>query len=135
MIVTDRLTRVITLKKKLPPQPGQTYVIAWTAPERMTPEELDRWMEKENTRHNGIWLMGFHPDAEEAEGIPEMPIEIESSYAVILMQQLSLVASAARKLKQTGYYKGYSDAELADIQQRDDLAHLHAAAGELSWVR
>jgi len=127
VIVTDRLGRVLTLKSKLPPQGEQTYVIAWTRPHRMSPAQFDRWIERHNEQHAGIWLMGFHPDAEEAEGIPEVPVDIESDYAVILMQRLWLVAEASAKLATTDYYAGYDDDELADIHRRERLADVFAA--------
>jgi hypothetical protein len=122
VIVTDRLGRIQTLKQKLPPQGRQTYVIAWTAPHRMTPAAFDEWVERQNEQHNGVWLMGFHPDAEDEEGIEPVPVEIESDYAVILMQRLEVVAEAAQKLLGTGYYREYSDGELADLHRRDELA-------------
>lgn len=123
VIVTDNLARVASLKRKLPPEPGQTYVIAWTRPWRRSAHGFDDWIETQNLTPNGVWLMGFHPEAEEAEGIPEVPVEIQSDYALILMQQILTVAQAARSLQRTDYYQGYTHAEYAEILRRDEYAH------------
>lgn len=118
VIVTDRLGRVSTLKKELPPELGQTYVVAWTKPWEMTPQAFDQWIEQQNLAHRGIWAMGFHPQADEAEGIEPLPIEIESEYAVILLQRIEMVVAASEKLMGTGYYRGYSKAELEALHAR-----------------
>jgi len=97
-------------------------VIAWTNPGSMTPAQLDRWMGQQNEQHNGIWLMGFHPGAEAEEGIADMPIEIESDYAVILMQRLETVVSASKVLAKSGYYQGYSNVDWQEITRRDECA-------------
>lgn len=140
VIVTDRLSRVASLKRKLPPQPGQTYVIAWTRPWRRSAQGFDDWIEAQNVTPSGVWLMGFHPDAEEAEGIPDVPVEIKSDYALILMQPLAMVVDAARSLaKRTNYYRGYTDAEYDEILRRDEHAHAASdgssvAAGEAAGL-
>jgi hypothetical protein len=127
VIVTDRLDRVASLKTDLPPEAGQTYVIAWTRPWQRSAQAFDEWIDRQNESPSGVWLMGFHPGAEEAEGIPDVPVEIESDYALILMQPLALVVNAARALAtRTGYYQGYTDAEYDEILRRDE--HANAAS-------
>lgn len=135
VILTDRLGRILTLKNKLPPQGDQTYVIAWTRPERMSPEQLERWIERHNEQHGGIWLMGFHPGAEEQDGIPAVPVEIESDYAVILMQRLETVVRAAARLAGTDYYEGYTDAEWQAIAWRGECARDPALRAPLAAGR
>jgi len=122
VIITEYLPRVLSIRNQIPPQGDQTYVIAWTRPERMSAAAFDQWIERHNERHQGIWLMGFHPEAEGEPGIPAVPVEIESDYAVILMQRLDTVAGASDRLKRTGYYEGYTDAEWQAIAWRDECA-------------
>lgn len=61
VIITDRLSRVSEIKRELPPQGRQTYVIAWTAPEQLSAEQLDDWIAQQNETPDGIWLMGATP--------------------------------------------------------------------------
>jgi len=132
VIITEYLPRVLSIRNQIPPQGDQTYVVAWTRPERMSAAAFDQWIERHNERHQGIWLMGFHPDAEGEPGIPDVPVEIESDYAVILMQRLETVAGAADRLKRTGYYEGYTDGEWQAIAWRDECARRAASDGSMA---
>jgi len=120
VIVTDRLGRVAQLKSELPPQGRQTYVIAWTEPEQLSPRQFDGWIADQNKKPNGLWLMGAHPDAEGDDRIPDMPqIYCEQDYAIILLQRLEVVTQASAALGGTGYYDSYSDDEIAEVSKRN----------------
>ena len=118
VIITADLGRAATLKKDIPPQGRQTYVVAWTNPSLLSAEQFDRWIEQQNTIHDGVWLMGFHPDAPDNEAIDVMSIDIDY-YAVILIQRLDVVVQAAAALGKTGYYSDYTEDELHTIYQRE----------------
>jgi len=120
VIITDRIGRVSEIKRELPPQGRQTYVIAWTAPEQMSAEQFDDWIAQQNEEPDGIWLMGAHPDAKDDDRIPALPdIYCDEEYAIILMQRLSVVAQASAALGGTRYYDGYSSDEIAEIGARN----------------
>ena len=78
-----------------------------------------------------LWVMGFHPDDEEHEGMldyeDDAPIEYDTSsllippdeeeiYAMIFIQRLDKLQEAAYKLKPTGYYEAmFKDSEPSHI--------------------
>ena len=62
-----------------------------------------------------IWLMGYHPDDDEAEFVTEtMVVEglAEEEYSMVFVQRLSKIQEAAYKLVHKGYYSHYLNDEL-----------------------
>ena len=56
-----------------------------------------------------IWVMGFHPDDEEAEYLDTEDFEqvVGNDYAMIFIQRLSKIYDSSTNLKALGYYKEY----------------------------
>ena len=71
-----------------------------------------------------IWLMGFHPHDEPNDLIDDQTFTplVDVEYAMIFVQRLTKVHSAADKLKAKGYYDKYLeeyDAEHLFLQRQD----------------
>jgi len=57
-----------------------------------------------------IWLMGYHPDDDEAEFVDDdMEVEemVEDPYLMVFIQRLSKIQESAYKLVHKGYYENY----------------------------
>jgi hypothetical protein len=56
-----------------------------------------------------IWVMGFHPDDEEAEYLDTEDFEqvVNNDYAMIFIQRLSKIYDSSTNLKALGYYEEY----------------------------
>jgi len=72
-----------------------------------------------------VWLMGFHPDDDEAEYLESEGFEplVQEEYGLIFIQRLSKVMKASENLKRLGYYQGYGkDYDVDEIfATREDL--------------
>ena len=71
-----------------------------------------------------IWVMGFHPHDGPNDLIDDKTFTplVDTEYAMIFVQRLTKVQTAADKLKAKGYYDKYLDeydAEYLFIQRRD----------------
>jgi len=74
-----------------------------------------------------VWVMGFHPDDDEADFAEEAEVEplTDVEYALIFVQRLSKLQQAADKLDKKGYYDMY-EAEC-------NVKQIYARREELYW--
>jgi len=121
MVVTEDLGIIDRIKTHSPPKGDEVKLVAWTGWESMTEEEFDKWMQKENDNHNGIWLIGFHPNTEEDEQIDEYVYSDAPDYALILVQPLKHLQSTSKILMKKGYYGLHSKEEIKQVIRRNSI--------------
>ena len=122
--VTDHLAPVINIKShELLPTDETVHVVAWTGWEDLTQQEVEAWLDEQNKNHFGIWLMGFHPDAEHNPNIPEFDGLVEDDYALILVQSLSKLVQASDKLRKTSYYEKFKIEDIKYINNRKEVCN------------
>lgn len=109
--VIDDLEEVSQIKGKMPVSgySNTIHVCCLVEFENLSAKELENWIDKQNENHFGVWLMGFHPDSPESEGVPEYVSEIEDDFVVVLVQSLSELDDASRSLEKTGYYDRFDE--------------------------
>lgn len=118
--VTPDLEAVIEMKALYPPTSDNMHIMAWTGASEMSPEEFYNWVDKQNVNHFGVWITGFHPDAEDDESIPEYNGIGADDYAIILMQSYEHLVSASNRLFRTGYYRAYTREDMNLIKDRKE---------------
>jgi len=118
--VINELEEVVDIKGKLPVSgySGAIHICCWIDYEGFTAEQLERWLAEQNENHFGVWLMGFHPDSPEAEGIQEYESDIEDDFCVILVQSLSELDDASLSLEKHGYYNNFDTDDLLYFANR-----------------
>ena len=121
MVVTDDLSVIDRIKSQNPPKGDEVKLIAWTGWESMTDEQFENWMEKENENHNGIWLIGFHPETEEDEQLDEYVYSDAPDYALILVQPLKHLQNTSKSLMRRGYYDLHSSEEVKQVIRRNAI--------------
>jgi hypothetical protein len=114
--VTQDLGAVSEIKALYPPTSQTMHIVAWTEYEAMSVKEFDDWIEDQNKNHFGVWIMGFHPDAEEDETISEYEGLGADDYAILLVQSYEHLVTASDRLLRSLYYRRYS---------LDDMNHIH----------
>jgi len=121
-----------------------------------TPEDLHNYLGQMNEVisqgmfiDKDIWLMGYHPDDEEAEFVAEdVEVEemVEEPYLMVFVQRLSKIQEAAYKLVHKGYYENYMSDEYFSEQyakreeyylklRRNEHANEEEKAGQERWRR
>ena len=118
--VTQDIEAVIELKALYPPTSDTMHIVAWTGFGDMTTDQFAEWLNDQNQAHFGVWMTGFHPDAEEDETIPEYSGLGVDDYAIILMQSYEHLVSSSRRLLRTAYYRRYSPEDLSHINNRQE---------------
>jgi len=118
--VTPDIEAVIELKALYPPTSDTMHVIAWTGFRDMTTDQFAEWLNDQNQAHFGVWMTGFHPDAEEDETIPQYSGLGADDYAIILMQSYEHLVSSSKRLLRTAYYQRYSPDDLGHINNRQE---------------
>tara|TARA_Y100001936_G_scaffold79845_1_gene78324 strand:- start:838 stop:1341 length:504 start_codon:yes stop_codon:yes gene_type:complete len=121
VLVTDQLDCVDRIKNQNPPKGEQVKLVAWTGWEDVSADEFSEWMDKENENHQGVWLIGFHPESEEDEQIEEWEGEDAPSYAVILIQSLEHLQRTSKSLMSRGYYNLHPQNEVKLVTRRNSL--------------
>tara|TARA_R100000353_G_scaffold30573_3_gene25150 strand:- start:3933 stop:4529 length:597 start_codon:yes stop_codon:yes gene_type:complete len=116
----DNLDVIVELKAILNPQDLVTHICVWLNPEETSVVQFDRWIEGQNKNHFGIWMMGFHPDADDNEMTDEFEGLVEDDYGLILVQSLDHLVTASNILGRTKYYKQFPPDYLLDIQKRKE---------------
>lgn len=118
--VTQELGAVAEIKALYPPNSEIMHVVAWTGFEDMTVEEFDAWINNQNENHFGVWVIGFHPDAEEDEAISEYEGLGADDYAILLVQSYEHLVAASDRLLRSPYYQRYSPDDMKHIQYRKE---------------
>lgn len=116
----DELSTVVELKAVLNELDLITHIVVWLKPESKTVEEFDTWLSDQNKNHFGIWLMGFHPDAEDNEMTDAFDGLVEDDYGLILVQSLGHLATASDILRRTNYYNNFPPDYMEAISDRQD---------------
>ncbi len=120
MHVTSNIKDCIRIKKECPDD-DTVDVVAWTGYEKMSVEEFDQWLDEQNENHNGIWVIGFHPDHPVDESLDEFEGNGAEEYALILIQSLRHLAKSSSSIFKRGYYDNYSQPDINHIKQRNSL--------------
>ena len=118
--VTQDIDSIVEVKACFPPTSDLMHVIALVDYEDMTPEQFNEWIDEQNKAHFGVWIMGFHPDAEEDPLTPEYEGLGADDYAIIVMQSLDHLVTASDALRRTGYYNRFPAADMAYINNRKE---------------
>lgn len=118
--VTADLSSVVDIKACFPPTEDMIHVIAWTDWDQMSPDEFTHWLSTQNQNHFGVWLMGFHPEADEDETFPTFEGNGADDYAIILVQSLAHLVEASDQLRNTPYYDQMPADDMAFINQRKE---------------
>ena len=115
------LEMVTMLKSSINPSSDFVHVCAWLGYEDMSSEQFDAWVEEQNKNHFGVWIMGFHPDAEVNPIAPEFEGIVDEEYAIILVQSLEHLVKASNKLKETKYYNSFNKKDLDYVNKRKEI--------------
>ncbi len=115
------LEMVTVLKSDINPSSHFVHVCAWLGYEDMSSEQFDAWVEEQNKNHFGVWIMGFHPDAEVNPIAPEFEGIVDEEYAIILVQSLEHLVKASNKLKETKYYSSFGKKDLDFVNKRKEI--------------
>jgi len=118
--VTQDIEDIIELKALYPPTSDNMHIVAWTDYNELSVEEFGEWLHFQNIDHFGVWMTGFHPNAEGDETIPEYNGLGADDYAIILMQSYEHLVSSSRRLLRTPYYRRYSPEDLKHISERQE---------------
>ena len=118
--VSQDLDAVLEMKALYPPTSEHMHIFAWTEANEMSPEAFYKWIDNQNDTHFGVWITGFHPDAEEDETIPQYKGLGADDYAIILMQSYDHLVSASDRLLRTRYYRAYSLEDMRLIKKRKE---------------
>lgn len=73
--------------------------------------------------NNNVWLIPFHPDAEENSPISDYDDEdyeplIQQDYAMLFIQSTTHLNQASEFLERKGYYKNWNQEDFNEIQKR-----------------
>ena len=112
---------VTALKAVINPSSEVVHVCAWLGYEDMSCEDFDAWIEEQNKNHFGVWIMGFHPDAEVNPIAPEFEGIVDEEYAIVLIQSLEHLVKASNKLRETKYYNSFDQKDLDYVNQRKEI--------------
>jgi hypothetical protein len=121
--VTERLEPVIEIKNEMCLTDEITHVVAWTGWEDLSFEDFNSWLDNQNKNHFGIWLMGFHPEAESHPNVPEFEGIVEDDYALLLVQSLGYLVKSSDKLRKTNYYQKFNIDDIKYINHRKEVYH------------
>tara|TARA_R100000700_G_C3085489_1_gene89238 strand:- start:87 stop:587 length:501 start_codon:yes stop_codon:yes gene_type:complete len=117
--VTHDLQTALRIKHGEPIAKDGVEVIAWTGWDDMSAEQFDQWIDEQNEDHNGVWMIGFHPD----HPVDDLQDEFEGNdcpeYAVILVQPLSDLSAASKRILKKGYYQRYSTQDMNHVNWRN----------------
>lgn len=118
MHVVSDIENCIQIKKHCPDD-DSVDVVAWTSYEKMSAEEFDQWLDDQNKRHKGVWVIGFHPDHPEDEALEEYEGNGAPEYALILIQSLRHLSESSNRIFSKGYYNKYSQPDIKHIKKRN----------------
>ena len=118
--ITGNIEECITIKNKCPDD-DSVDVIAWTGFSKMSSDEFDEWLDMQNEKPDGTWVIGFHPDHPADEALEEFEGNGASDYALILIQSLRHLVQSSETIYKRGYYKNYSAFDLKYIKKRNKL--------------
>lgn len=101
------------------PNDDSVDVVAWVGYQDMPVADFDEWIDKQNENHNGIWIIGFHPDHPVDEALGEFEGNGAPEYGLILIQSLRHLSEASRAIYKRGYYNNYSKEDINHIIRRN----------------
>ncbi len=103
------------------PDDDSVDVIAWIGYEQMSAEEFDNWMDEENEKPEGIWIVGFHPDHPMDESLEEYEGLGAPEYGLILIQSHRHLAKSSKSIYRKGYYSNYPKEDINHIKKRNRI--------------
>jgi len=118
MHITSDIEECIRIKSDCPDD-DSVDVVAWVDYDKMSADEFDQWLDDQNEKHNGIWVIGFHPDHPEDEALEEYQGNGAPEYALILIQSLRHLSESSKKIFSKGYYDKYSQSDINHIKERN----------------
>lgn len=76
-----------------------------------------------STENNGVWLIPFHPDAEELSPASDYTVDdyeplLGDDYSMCFVQPTSHLNKASDVLERRGYYQNWGEDDLNDLKQR-----------------
>ena len=120
MHITGNIKECLTIKEDCPDD-DSVDVVAWTGYGKMSADEFDQWLDEQNEKHDGIWIIGFHPDHPADEALEEFEGNGTPEYALILIQSLRHLVKSSESIFKRGYYKNYSQFDINHIKKRNIL--------------
>ena len=116
--VTAGVSDCIQIKKECPDD-DSVDVVAWTDYKKMSAEKFDQWLDDLNESHNGVWVIGFHPDHPADESLEEFEGNGAPEYALILIQSLKHLSKSSKSISNRGYYRNYTKPDINHIKERN----------------
>tara|TARA_R100001015_G_C4629590_1_gene190569 strand:+ start:840 stop:1340 length:501 start_codon:yes stop_codon:yes gene_type:complete len=117
--VTDDLETALRIKNRSSIGSGEVEVVAWMGWDSMSDKQFDKWIDKQNATHEGTWMIGFHPE----HPVDELQEEFEGNdapeYALILIQPLSDLSKASKRILRKGYYQKYTEEDMNHVMERN----------------
>jgi len=120
MHITSDIEQCISIKNDCP-NDDSVDVVAWVEYDKMSADEFDQWLDDQNENHNGIWIIGFHPDHPIDEALEEFEGNGSPEYALILIQSFRHLVKSSETIYKRGYYKNYSQFDINHIKKRNKL--------------
>lgn len=118
-IISD-LDECDTIKSNCPDD-DSVDVVAWTGHGKVSVNEFDDWLDHQNENHNGIWIIGFHPEHPVDESLEEFEGNGSPDYGLILIQSLKHLSESSEAIFKKGYYNNYSKQDIEHINKRNKL--------------
>jgi len=118
--VTDSIDEVLCAADEFMPDDEMVLVYALLDSGGLTVEQFNDCLADFNAMHRGVWLMGSHHEAPDDELMPEFEASTGVDYGLILVQSLEHLVVASDKLRDSGYYDAYEDADMEYIDLRKE---------------
>lgn len=119
--ITNSLEDVVSIKSVLDHDDPRVCIILWTGWDDMTSDEFNSWVNEANENHFGMWVMGFHPEAQENNALPSFEGLIEDDYGVIIVQSLGRLVFASDRLRKAGYYGKFGPEDMDCVNRRREI--------------
>ena len=105
---TDDIQAAVEIKAISDPDLFTHVVIITDISKKLTPEAMMDFIDEQNKNHFGTWMIGMHPDSEDAE-IPVWEALNMDDWGILLVQSLYHLDNAFGVLLDTPYYRGLED--------------------------
>ena len=117
--VAQDLDLAVRIKEGNPPEKDSVDVLGWTGWDNMSADEFDTWLDEQNEDHKGIWIIGFHPEHPLDDSQEEFEGNGSPTYGVILIQPLSDLSAASKRILTKGYYSNYAPEDMNHVIRRN----------------
>ena len=105
---TNDIQAAVEIKAISDPDLFTHVLIITDISKKLTPDAMMDFIDEQNKNHFGTWMIGMHPDSEDAE-IPVWEALNMDDWGILLVQSLYHLDNAFGVLLDTPYYRGIED--------------------------